>query len=127
MGKGIGYPLENAMVYYYSNIGDIHVYCGNDPLPTTTYLPFSELNNGRLKLRCRETLVNEFGTVITVGSYPTLPSYELESKASSKEKRTKERRIGYIIEKVGRWRKLYNGINNSKGELIRLTLEEAAN
>ena len=35
--KGIGYPLENAMVYYFSNIGDIHVYCGNDPLPSTTY------------------------------------------------------------------------------------------
>lgn len=56
--KGVGYPLENSMVYYYSNIGDIHVYVGNDPLPSTIYTPATELENGRLSLKCRETLVN---------------------------------------------------------------------
>lgn len=42
-------------------------------------------------------------------------------------RRTKERKIGYIIEKVSEWRKLYNGdLMDSKGKQIRLSLEEAA-
>jgi len=41
-------------------------------------------------------------------------------------RRTKERKIGYIIEKVYKWRKLYNGTTNSKGENVKLTLEDAA-
>jgi len=43
-----------------------------------------------------------------------------------KSKRSKERKIGYIIEKVFLWRKLYNGFENEKGNMERLTLEEAA-
>ncbi len=43
-----------------------------------------------------------------------------------KSKRSKERKIGYIIEKVFLWRKLYNGFINEKGEMEKLTLEEAA-
>lgn len=43
-----------------------------------------------------------------------------------KSKRSKERKIGYIIEKVYLWRKLYNGFEDEKGNLVKLTLEEAA-
>ena len=35
---------------------------------------------------------------------------ELNSKNQGKQKRTKERTIADIIEKVSTWRKLYNGI-----------------
>ena len=45
---------------------------------------------------------------------------------NQKSKRSKERKIGYIIEKVFLWRKLYNGFIDEKGNLIKLTLEEAA-
>ena len=41
-------------------------------------------------------------------------------------KRTKERCIADIIEKVSLWRKLYNGVYR-EGELIRYSLEDAAN
>ena len=41
-------------------------------------------------------------------------------------KRSKERKIGFIIEKVYLWRKLYNGFQDEKGNLVKLTLEEAA-
>lgn len=49
----------------------------------------------------------------------------------AKPKRTKERTITDIIEKVSTWRKLYNGIlvpgeNNEKDQLQRWSLEEAA-
>ena len=45
---------------------------------------------------------------------------------NKKSKRSKERKINYIIEKVLLWRKLYNGFEDEKGNLIKLTLEEAA-
>jgi hypothetical protein len=43
-----------------------------------------------------------------------------------KSKRSKERKIGYIIEKVYLWRKLYNGFKDEYGNVHKLTLEEAA-
>ncbi len=42
-------------------------------------------------------------------------------------RRAKERRIDFVIEKVKLWRKLYNGIPDKKGNLIRHSLDEAAN
>ena len=41
-------------------------------------------------------------------------------------KRTKERSIKYIIEKVSQWRKLYNGYMDENHQLVRMSLEEAA-
>jgi hypothetical protein len=41
--------------------------------------------------------------------------------------RNKERSIGFIIEKVTQWRKLYNGYYDEKHELKRMSLEDAAN
>ena len=41
-------------------------------------------------------------------------------------KRTKERTIGYIIEKVSQWRKLYNGFMDENHQLKRMSLEDAA-
>ena len=40
-------------------------------------------------------------------------------------KRTKERSISDIIEKVSLWRKLYNGVYRD-GNLVRYSLEDAA-
>jgi hypothetical protein len=44
-----------------------------------------------------------------------------------KSKRSKERKIGYIIEKVYLWRRLYNGFEDENGNVTKLTLEESAN
>lgn len=48
----------------------------------------------------------------------------MNSTAQS-QKRTKERSIADIIEKVSLWRKLYNGVYR-EGNLIRFSLEDAA-
>jgi response regulator of citrate/malate metabolism len=45
---------------------------------------------------------------------------------NKKSKRSKERKINFIIEKVLLWRKLYNGFEDEKGNITKLTLEEAA-
>ena len=46
-------------------------------------------------------------------------------KDDSKNKRTKERSIQEIIQKVTLWRKLYNGVPRD-GNLVRYSLEDAA-
>lgn len=42
------------------------------------------------------------------------------------QKRTKERTIQDIIEKVSLWRKLYNGVPDKDQKIVRYTLEDAA-
>ena len=34
-------------------------------------------------------------------------------------RRTKERKISFVIEKVSMWRKLYNGIQDNQGKIVR--------
>ncbi len=46
--------------------------------------------------------------------------------ALAQQKRTKERTIQDIIEKVSLWRKLYNGVQDNDGNLLRYSLEDAA-
>jgi hypothetical protein len=42
-------------------------------------------------------------------------------------KRSKERRIDFVIEKVKTWRRLFNGTpDKATGSLVRYSLEEAA-
>jgi hypothetical protein len=41
-------------------------------------------------------------------------------------RRTKERKISFVIEKVSMWRKLYNGIQDNTGKIVRYSLEDAA-
>lgn len=41
-------------------------------------------------------------------------------------RRTKERKISFVIEKVSMWRKLYNGIQDQNGKIVRYSLEDAA-
>lgn len=111
--------IDKTMVSCLGNEEDLYVYIGNDPLPSSAAVPAAYIRNGKVGYR-QLTLKFRYP-----GKPDPSPSAQLEddSKAS---RRTKERKIGYIIEKVARWRNLYNGIVNSKGEHVRMTLEEAA-
>jgi hypothetical protein len=125
--KGLGYPLESSMISYYSCIGELNVYCGNDPLPQSVTVPLFELTNRRLLLKCRSAIRNEFGTILSIGNSPPPKQLNEDCHRSTKtSRRTKERKIGHIIEKVSKWRKLYNGVQSTAGELIKLSLEQAA-
>lgn len=126
--KSLGYPLENSMIWYYSPTARLKVYCGNDPLPYSISVPTFELSNNALTLLCRGAIRNEFGTIVTLGS-PSSGKIKQEEEAITSHqssRRTKERKIGFIIEKVSKWRKLYNGVPTAKGEMVKVTLEEAA-
>ena len=44
-----------------------------------------------------------------------------------KQKRTKERKIGEILDKVLQWRRLYTGVTDpTTGQSVKMSLEEAA-
>jgi len=111
--------IEKTMVSCLGAEEGLYVYIGNDPLPSSAAVPAAYIRNGKVVGR-QLTLKFRYPGKAEPSSSAQL---EDDPKAS---RRTKERKIGYIIEKVARWRNLYNGIVNSKGEHVRMTLEEAA-
>jgi len=51
---------------------------------------------------------------------PTQDQNNMEIWSSAKaNRRTKERKISFVIEKVSMWRKLYNGIQDNTGKIVR--------
>lgn len=115
------HPTEakgNYMVSYFSPLRNAYVYLGTSPIDSTVGINKIELESFQLSLKFRFISSTE------------LPQPIIDEEASDSGdkigRRTKERKIGYIIEKVARWRNLYNGIQNAKGNTIRMTLEEAA-
>jgi hypothetical protein len=113
--------VEKAMISCLGTEADLYVFVGNDPLPNTASVPAAYIRNGRVRVM---QLSLKFRYP---GKPEPSPGNQIEDESSNKaSRRTKERKIGYIIEKVARWRNLYNGMVNSKGEHVRMTLEEAA-
>ena len=51
--------------------------------------------------------------------------WDPSSKSGPGTRRTKERKISFVIEKVSLWRKLYNGIQDGNN-IVRYSLEDAA-
>lgn len=120
--KSLQFNINGAMISYLSPSRQIYTYVGNDPLPGDASMPLSDVIGNKLTLRCRWRSRQDAPL-----DSSTMSLYDDDSKDSGRgSKRTKERKIGFIIEKVARWRNLYNGVQNSRGDTIRLTLEEAA-
>ena len=113
--KNMGYPLESAFTYYYSNELEINIYCGHDPLPKNCMIPKEEFSDGKpIRLKFRPGLRSEYC------------DNTKDHQKTKIQKRTKERKIGFIIEKVSLWRQLYNGVPDSTGKVVRYSLEDAA-
>lgn len=141
--KKMGFPIEGNIVSYYSYMSDMYVYCGNDPIPPTCFIPASEVaTTGEAKqitIRVRQVNV----TVPTPAAAEQTPAdvekekLKIENPAgpvslsddepAPKQKRTKERKIGEILNKVLLWRKYYSGmIDPTTGQVTKLSLEDAA-
>jgi hypothetical protein len=131
--KAMTFPVERNMISYYSYSGDMYVYCGNDPIPPNSVIPAREVaTNGQTRqvtIRIRQIQ----------SSFPMAPepifdkeSIKVENPESNaagapKQKRTKERKIGEILDKVLQWRRLYTGvIDPQTGYTVKMSLEEAA-
>jgi hypothetical protein len=129
--KICGYPLTGAMVsVFYPDIKE-YIFMGSDPLDNSILIPEKHFEEKILKIRVlcyvEEKLIpsaqfdknraNSLGLRFSRGTSAT---------DKKKTKRTKERKIGYIIEKVNTWRKLYNGFYDEYGKFTKYSLDEAA-
>ena len=129
--KICGYPLTGAMVsVFYPDINE-YIFMGSDPLDTSILIQENNFEEKLLKIR-----------VLCYVEEKLLPAVQLEKNRTNsiglrlsrgnsvpdkkKSKRTKERKIGYIIEKVNTWRKLYNGFYDEYGKFTKYSLDEAA-
>jgi len=138
----LGYPITGSLISIYCKKIDDFIYLGPDPLDTNLILDkfeFENLNILKLKISAfieEKHLLNQtdFGQIFqelnnngNTKNPPFLKSSSiLNDKKSNTNKRTKERKIGYIIEKVNTWRKYYNGYYDEKGNFTKFSLDEAA-
>lgn len=126
--KKQGYPVENSFVSFYSADFQVQINCGPEPINKSISLSMSDLENNEggessVKLIFAKGIKGDFYD--TEANIDTGRASEM-NKADSAVQRNKERSIGFIIEKVSQWRKLYNGFYDEKQELKRMSLEDAA-
>lgn len=112
-----GYFLEGASIAYYSPHYEIYVCCATDPVPRTLLISSEDYDPGsRLAIRAK------LGP--TGCESANMQSAEIDPR---EKKRPKERKISYVVNKVMEWRKLYAGLIDNNGQIVKYSLEEAAN
>ena len=152
----LGYPITGSMINLYMKEAEDFVFFGADPIDTNVYVDsdqvdfnclrvkiinfFDEKILKKLKENKKEgSNVRDGGTIDendgegdNDDDFEDEPNIDVNNSnaqkdpVKKKEKRTKERKIGFIIEKVNAWRKLYNGFYNENGEHTRYSLDQAA-
>jgi len=116
-----GFTITKHMISYLNEVEDFFVYMGTEPNFHLDAIPLGDLSRSKkVTLKCRLPHVAD-----SIGTQQATPTTTPAATAKT-TKRTKERKIGFIIEKVAQWRKFYNGFTDKNGEFIRLSLEDAA-
>jgi len=131
--KAMSFPIEKNIISYYSYTSDMYVHCGNDPIPANSYIPSREVipfgdNADRKQVTIR---VRQVQTNLPIGEELVGEAKEDAQEVGEGEKgsrkRTKERKIGEILDKVLQWRRLYTGVTDpSTGQSVKMSLEDAA-
>ncbi len=148
--KILGYPMGGSMINIYLNEASDYVFYGPEPIDHNICINSSELGKGNL---IKIKIVNYLDKKILSNVYnKTDETKELDENDEESElnnidnesnnkvngsenavqnyyesdARRRERRIGYIVEKVHAWRKLYNGFYDENGEHTRYSLDQAA-
>ncbi len=122
--------LSKTAISYYDICLESYIFCGILPFTGNVTVPVNDnmsKGNINLKFRSRQIIVKD--NLMRMELNEENPEQEENNQnifINSKSKRSKERKIGFIIEKVYLWRKLYNGFFDDKSNFIKLTLEEAA-
>lgn len=130
----LGYPLKSSAIYYYSLDADEYIYCGCEPIIKTNFVDINKNNSLTLECHCMieqdilkdiELNIENFKQSLdNINNQLTCNNNLKENNLN--RKRTKERKIGYIIDKVSSWRKLYNGYYNESKTFVKYSLDEAA-
>jgi len=133
--KSMSFPIEKNIISYYSYTSDMYVHCGNDPIPANSYIPAREViplgENGEAKqvtIRVRQVQTNlPMGDDALAGDANKEGEEGTEGGPGGNRKRTKERKIGEILDKVLQWRRLYTGVTDpATGQTVKMSLEDAA-
>ena len=119
--KLLGYPVVGSLFSIYLKSAEDYVYVGTEPLDDNFYISKNDVDFDCIKIKMVSYLEDKY-----IKKTEKQLFEKKDNKNKIKDKRTKERRIGFIVEKVNAWRKLYNGFYNEKGEHIRYSLDQAA-
>jgi hypothetical protein len=120
--KLCGYPLSGANLRIYSKEANEHLYIGSDPIDENIVLDDYNFNFKLLKIQAVSYIEEKYLNT----KNPMNPLSRNNSSMEKKSKRTKERKIGFIIEKVNAWRRLYNGYYDELGTFVKHSLDDAA-
>ena len=117
----LGYPTVGALFSIYINTAEDYVYLGSDPIDPNLYIDQSLVDFENLKIKIVSYLEDKLVKKTEKQLFD-----KKEINKNQKDKRTKERKIEFIVEKVNAWRRLYNGFYNENGEYTRYSLDQAA-
>jgi hypothetical protein len=115
-----GYPIQGALITYFSVPLNIYTYIAKEPLSESHYVPLADFSK-RLSIRCRIPPKKDVKQEQQSGIQADKPAAKKEHN-----KRNKERKIVDIIDKVSKWRQLYSGTVGLDGKIQKCSLEEAA-
>jgi len=127
--KEKGFNFNSYMFLYFSKSQQIYTYCGCSNNSEISFISLNDITDNLIKIRCRKSKTQP---VLRDSEDFLQQEFQHENKpqestsALRRGKRTKERRIREIVNKVTEWRKLYTGIRGSDGNLTKYSLEEAA-
>ena len=119
--KYLGYPTTGALFSVFIKTAFEYVYFGSDPIDPNISLDETLVDFDNLKIKMVSYLEDK---LIKKTEKQLLD--KKETNKTQKDKRTKERKIEFIVEKVNAWRRLYNGFYNENGEYTRYSLDQAA-
>ena len=119
--KYLGYPTTGALFSVYIKSALEYVYLGSDPIDPNIFLDENLVDFDNLKIKMVSYLEDKLIKKTEKQLFD-----KKENNKNQKDKRTKERKIEFIVEKVNAWRRLYNGFYNENGEYTRYSLDQAA-
>ena len=104
--------------------------CGIDPISEDMRVRVADWENSEFLLRGKDLGVSLVHRLMSFENFSTGEEKDRscadEMAEKSKCRRTKERRIGHIIDKVIEWRKFYSGVINEKNQQVKYSLEDSA-
>ena len=119
--KFLGYPTVGSLFSLYIKTADEYVYLGSDPIDPNLYIDQTLVDFDNLKIKIVSYLEDKLVKKTEKQLFD-----KKDINKNQKDKRTKERKIEFIVEKVNAWRRLYNGFYNENGEHTRYSLDQAA-
>ena len=117
----LGFNFTGAKIYIQNSLDNDFVFVGFEPFNKSEGLSDIFWPGNVIKIKAFVILDTKY---FNSGIDGKVRLDDVEKKSMSQ--RNKERSVGFIVEKVCIWRKLYNGFNDEHGHFVKYTLDQAA-